>query len=125
MIKTVKIEKVWRGPKVVKKGTPDEKEIDSVGIKIVGYEKWISTFNVAGTEGLDEGWEGEIDVITKGDFMNFKMPPVDMSSVQNDIKELKESVGKLNEAVFTNGEDTPSEVYEGDGNTPVQDDIPF
>lgn len=87
MIKKVKLETVYRTTQVVKKGTPDEKEIDKVAIKItesviidgvsVPTDKWISTFKTKGTESFEGGQEVTVDITQNGDFFNFSVP--DMS----------------------------------------------
>ncbi len=86
MLKKVKITAVYRGKQLVKKGTPDEKEIDKIAIKIEpvivdgisfgGDEKnaWLSTFKVNGTENFVEGTEVELNIEKKGDYFNFSLP---------------------------------------------------
>ncbi len=86
MLQKVKITAVYRGKQLVKKGTPDEKEIDKIAIKIEpvvvggisfgGDDKtaWLSTFKVNGTEKFVEGMEVELSLEKKGDYYNFSLP---------------------------------------------------
>ena len=112
MIVEVKLEAVFRGKQVVKKDTPDEKEIDKVGIKIVESvtvdgeavptDKWLSTLKTEGTEDFAEGQTMKIDIYKskKGDFFNFSVPEV----TRKEVKELSERVEKLEDAVSVDGE---------------------
>lgn len=127
MIVKVKLETVYRTTQVVKKGTPDEKEIDKVAIKItesvmidgvsVPTDKWISTFKTKGTESLEGGQEVKIDITQNGDFFNFSVP--DMSGER--LTELEKRVGILEGC---KAKDVTS-VQNAPTGTTNPDDLPF
>lgn len=75
MLQKVKIKQVWRGTQLVRKGTPDEKEVDKVSIKTEQHgDNWLTTLKTRGTEDLAEGQEVELSIEQKGQYYNFSMP---------------------------------------------------
>lgn len=114
MLQKVKLTQVYRGKQLVKKGTPDEKEIDKIAIKTEQHgDVWLSSFKTRGTEKFMAGQEVELSVEQNGDFYNFSLP-----------SELEMRVFALEKAVF------PSKVVTKTNTGPESeeinpDDIPF
>ena len=61
-------------------------------------DKWISTFKVAGTEGWEKGMDVTMDIIEKGDFINFV--PTGVSSSAQASPDVNARLTKLESAVF-------------------------
>ena len=122
MIVKVKLEAVYRNKQIVKKGTPDEKEIDKVSIKIaepvtieegvsVPIDKWVSTFKTNGTESFEQGQEVKVDITQNGDFFNFSVP--DMSGERlTDLEKRVDALegGSTTIGVQGQGQDAPGDI---------------
>ena len=122
MIVKVKLEAVYRNKQIVKKGTPDEKEIDKVSIKIaepvtieegvsVPIDKWVSTFKTNGTESFEQGQEVKVDITQNGDFFNFSVP--DMSGERlTDLEKRVDALegGSTTIGVQGQGQDAPDDI---------------
>ncbi len=82
-----------------------------VGIQTKEHEdKWLSTFKVAGTENWEEGMEVEINIIEKGDFMNFSVVGSSNTPSPSITNKLEDRVSKLEYEVFRKKEpETESE----------------
>lgn len=114
MIQKVKLTRVYRGKQIVKKGTPDEREIDKVAIKTDQHgDSWLSSFRVRGTESWNDGDEVSIEVEQNGQYYNFK--PVSNTEIR---------LQKLEEAVFGTGTNS-SEPHPKPEEESNPDDIPF
>lgn len=106
MNQKLKVTKVYRGQQDTKYGKKDK-----VAIKTEEYgEKWLSCFVTGPTrqflDTINEGDTIEVEVTTKGDFVNFK--PL-TSAPSQDLEELKNRITKLEDAVFGAPEDSADE----------------
>jgi len=71
------VTKVYRSNQLIKKGTPEEKEIPKLSIKTAEYgDNWLSTFKTRPYEKLEEGQTIVATVEKSGTFMNFREPTV-------------------------------------------------
>lgn len=122
----VTITKVYRGNQLVKKGTPDEKEIPKVAIKTEQYpDKWISAFvNQKNADWLDEVEEGKtmkVGLEQNGDFLN--LHPVDTKGEKlNDLTSRVDAIEKHCKVGKYAPETTPSGLEYPEA---PKDDIPF
>ena len=98
---TVNITRVFRGEQETKYGLKAK-----VSIKTEEHgDKWLSTFNTAGTEAWTDGMEVNIDITEKGDFLNFKVPG-GVATVPSASPAIEGRVAKLEEAVFGGQKET-------------------
>lgn len=113
MLQKVKITAVFRGKQIVKKGTPEEKEIDKIAIKTETHgDVWLSSFKTRGTEGFIEGMDVELDITQNGQYYNFNLPSA-----------LEKRVMALEAVVFPNAVQAPALTVAPVQTPPPADDI--
>ena len=124
MLSKVTIKQIWRGKQLVKKGTPDEKEIDKVSIKTNEHgDSWLTTFKVQGTEDLKESMTVSLDIIQKGEYFNFTMPSEVSKALEARFVKLENAVFGGATGVVATQKVIPEEVPSEEGVNP--EDIPF
>lgn len=105
----VKIIKISRTPRVSKS---TGKQFTSLGLQVQEYgDKWLSGFDGPLTQNWKEGDTVEIEVETKGDYLNFKLPKIsppknlDLAKIEAMLSEALTRLGRIENLVTTTTSD--------------------